>query len=78
MESMAICSEQSTKVYVIMRVYNLMGSSVGLNILIDPLRFRGIQLHRVSSETFYIGRKSGTVNCKLLSSTHSTKLATLA
>ena len=34
-----------SKVYVIMRVYDLMSPDVGLKIFVDPLRFRNTKLN---------------------------------
>lgn len=54
MESMAlgIPEPQPSKMYVIMRVYDLMELDVGLKIFVDPLRFRGAKLDFEAEQWF--------------------------
>jgi hypothetical protein len=54
METMALgSSERPTKVYVIMRVFDLMTSNVGMKMFVDPLRFKGSTLG-FEAEQWYV------------------------
>ena len=54
MESMAlgIPEPQPSKVYVIMRVFDLMEQDVGLKIFVDPLRFKETELNFEAEQWF--------------------------
>jgi hypothetical protein len=54
METMALGVFEShpSKVYVIMRVYDLMLPDVGLKIFVDPLRFRNTKLNFEAEQWF--------------------------
>jgi hypothetical protein len=52
MESMALSMFQPTKVYVIMRVYDLMTPDVKMKIFVDPMRFRGSKLDFEADQWF--------------------------
>lgn len=57
MESMALgLLKPSNKVYVILRVYDLLTPNVGLKIFVDPLRFKGTQLE-FETEQWYVNTK---------------------
>ena len=54
MEDMALeDSQQPSQVYVILRVYDLMKSNVGLKIFVDPSRFKGTRLD-FETEKWYV------------------------
>jgi hypothetical protein len=52
MESMALSLFQPTKVYVIMRVYDLMTPNVKMKIFVDPMRFKGSKLDFEADQWF--------------------------
>jgi hypothetical protein len=53
METMALeLVERPTKVYVIMRVYNLMTPNVGMKVFVDPLQFKGSKLDFEAEQWF--------------------------
>lgn len=53
MESMALeRSEQPAKVYVILRVYDLMTLDVKIKIFVDPLRFKRAKLDFEAEQWF--------------------------
>lgn len=57
MESMALgLLKPSTKVYVILRVYDMLTPNVGLEIYVDPIRFKGTKLE-FETEQWYVSTK---------------------
>ncbi|UPX10550.1 uncharacterized protein EKO05_0001202 [Ascochyta rabiei] len=57
MESMALDLPKSrNKVYVILRVYDMLTPDVGLEIFVDPLRFKGTKLD-FETEQWYVSTK---------------------
>lgn len=57
MESMALgLLKPSNKVYVILRVYDMLTPNVGLEIFVDPLRFKGTKLE-FETEQWYVSTK---------------------
>jgi hypothetical protein len=56
MESMALSLFQPTKVYVIMRVYDLMTPNVKMKIFVDPMRFKGSKLDFEADQWFVTTR----------------------
>ena len=48
---LASCKQRS-KVYVILRVFDLMTSHVGMRIFVDPLRFKGTALDFEADQWF--------------------------
>lgn len=57
MESMALgLLKPSNKVYVILRVYDMLTPNVGLEIFVDPIRFKGTKLE-FETEQWYVSTK---------------------
>jgi hypothetical protein len=57
MENMALgVCEQPEKVYVILRVYDLMTADVKMKIFVDPLRFKGLRLDFEAEQWFVTTR----------------------
>jgi hypothetical protein len=57
METMALgVFEQPEKVYVILRVYDLMTPDVKMKIFVDPLRFKGSKLDFEAEQWFVTTR----------------------
>ncbi|KAJ4318583.1 hypothetical protein N0V94_004361 [Neodidymelliopsis sp. IMI 364377] len=57
MESMALgLLEPSNKVYVLLRVYDMLKPDVGLEIFVDPIRFKGTKLE-FETEQWYVSTK---------------------
>ncbi|KAH6642718.1 hypothetical protein C7974DRAFT_469017 [Boeremia exigua] len=57
MESMALgLLRPSNKVYVILRVYDMLTPNVGLDIFVDPIRFKGTKLE-FETEQWYVSTK---------------------
>lgn len=54
MDSMALGrAKPSNKVYVILRVYDMLMPNVGLEIFVDPIRFKGTRLE-FEAEQWYV------------------------